>query len=57
MMTGELDYERVFVEEGRKQVENICIWALLLFILLVYIILSNLLVGLAVSDMTAIRKR
>ncbi|KAF2365630.1 Ankyrin repeat-containing domain [Trinorchestia longiramus] len=56
MMTGELDYEAVFVQEGKSS-EIFGILLLLFFIFLVYIILSNLLVGLAVSDLTAIRKK
>ncbi|KAA0201958.1 hypothetical protein HAZT_HAZT007004 [Hyalella azteca] len=56
MMTGELDYEAVFVE-GKKSTEILGILLLLFFIFLIYIILSNLLVGLAVSDLTSIRKR
>jgi len=56
-MTGELDYESVFVQNEESEVIVTRIIILILFIFLVYIILSNLLVGLAVSDMAAIRKR
>ncbi|XP_042887541.1 transient receptor potential channel pyrexia-like isoform X1 [Penaeus japonicus] len=60
MMTGELDYESTFLDPSpplpsESQVLSICI--LVVFIVLVFIILSNLLVGLAVSDMYAIKQR
>ncbi|KAK7078507.1 hypothetical protein SK128_022823 [Halocaridina rubra] len=54
MMTGELDYESTFLESG---ISVLSIFILVVFIVLVFIILSNLLVGLAVSDMYAIRQR
>ncbi|XP_064106314.1 transient receptor potential channel pyrexia-like [Macrobrachium nipponense] len=56
MMTGELDYESIFLEnENSPALLSIII--LVVFIILVFIILSNLLVGLAVSDMYSIRQR
>ncbi|CAL4128116.1 unnamed protein product [Meganyctiphanes norvegica] len=54
MMTGELDYESTFLSSKHPLV---IYFILIGFILLVYIILSNLLVGLAVSDMSAIQQR
>lgn len=54
MMTGELDYRDTFLD-GEFPLFSIAM--LVVFILLVYIILSNLLVGLAVSDMYAIQQR
>ncbi|XP_042208611.1 transient receptor potential channel pyrexia-like isoform X2 [Homarus americanus] len=56
MMTGELDYESTFLTEPSES-SMLCIFLLVVFIVLVYIILSNLLVGLAVSDMYAIQHR
>ncbi|XP_045614736.1 transient receptor potential channel pyrexia [Procambarus clarkii] len=56
MMTGELDYESTFLAEPSGS-SVLCIFILVVFIVLVYIILSNLLVGLAVSDMYAIQQR
>lgn len=53
-MTGELDYQDTFLS---KTSPRLSIVMLVVFILLVYIILSNLLVGLAVSDMHAIQQR
>lgn len=54
MMTGELDYKDTFLD-GKFPLFSIAM--LVVFVLLVYIILSNLLVGLAVSDMYAIQQR
>lgn len=56
MMTGELDYESTFLTQPSES-SVLCIFILVVFIVLVYIILSNLLVGLAVSDMYAIQHR
>ncbi|XP_069944654.1 transient receptor potential channel pyrexia-like isoform X2 [Cherax quadricarinatus] len=56
MMTGELNYESTFLAEPSGS-SVLCIFILVVFIVLVYIILSNLLVGLAVSDMYAIQQR
>ena len=56
MMTGELDYESAFLEND-SPLAPLSIVILVVFIVLVFIILSNLLVGLAVSDMYAIRQR
>ncbi|XP_063859971.1 transient receptor potential cation channel subfamily A member 1-like [Scylla paramamosain] len=54
MMTGELDYTDTFLDRTYKVLS---IAMLVGFMLFVYIILSNLLVGLAVSDMYAIQQR
>ncbi|KAG0729580.1 Transient receptor potential channel pyrexia [Chionoecetes opilio] len=54
MMTGELDYGGIFLD---SKYPVLSIAMLVAFMLLVYIILSNLLVGLAVSDMYAIQQR
>ncbi|XP_068232677.1 transient receptor potential channel pyrexia-like [Palaemon carinicauda] len=56
MMTGELDYESVFLQDENSPA-FLSILILVVFIIIVFIILSNLLVGLAVSDMYAIRQR
>lgn len=54
MMTGELDYKDTFLDSAYPLLS---IAMMVVFILLVYVILSNLLVGLAVSDMYAIQQR
>ncbi|KAK3888919.1 hypothetical protein Pcinc_007049 [Petrolisthes cinctipes] len=57
MMTGELNYEETFLNGSPDYSLGLTLVLLVVFIVLVYIILSNLLVGLAVSDMQAIRQR
>ena len=55
-MTGEMEYnERFLTTDTDFQVFGL--FFLILFILLIYIIMSNLLVGLAVSDLASIQKR
>ncbi|MPC13796.1 Transient receptor potential channel pyrexia [Portunus trituberculatus] len=54
MMTGELDYTDTFLDSTYKVLSIVMLVGFMLF---VYIILSNLLVGLAVSDMYAIQQR
>ena len=55
-MTGEMEYNEQFLGTD-TQLAISCIVLLMLFILFIYIILSNLLVGLAVSDLASIQKR
>ncbi|RXG50969.1 Transient receptor potential channel pyrexia [Armadillidium vulgare] len=57
MMTGEIDYEDKFLKESDFTSKLFPFLVLIFFLLLVYIILSNLLVALAVNDLHAIQQK
>lgn len=56
MMSGELEYEDVFFVEGQPRKNHIDYVAYLVFVILVTIVLSNLMVGLAVNDIQGLQK-
>ncbi|KAB7497310.1 Transient receptor potential channel pyrexia [Armadillidium nasatum] len=57
MMTGEIDYEDKFLKDSNLTSKFFSFFVLIVFLLLVYIILSNLLVALAVNDLHAIQQK
>ncbi|KAL7648092.1 UNVERIFIED_CONTAM: hypothetical protein RMT77_001709 [Armadillidium vulgare] len=57
MMTGEIDYEDKFLKDSDFTSKLFPFFVLIVFLLLVYIILSNLLVALAVNDLHAIQQK
>ncbi|RVE47475.1 hypothetical protein evm_007886 [Chilo suppressalis] len=58
MMSGELEYEDIFYNNGDSQIQYplTAHGMFLIFVLLVTVILTNLLVGLAVSDIQALQE-
>ena len=55
MMLGEFDYTSLFFDEDRPPYTAVTYFVFILFLVLMGIILSNLLVGLAVDDVNQLR--